>query len=109
MRDTDVIERIKELCAARGWSFYMLAKKAEIPYSTINNMIHRNTVPTVSTIQRMCDGFDITLSYFFCGSGPARNGSMAKINEPELRSGVKNEGTVLIKAYAKGLDLTEVV
>ncbi len=41
MRDTDVIQHIKDLCAERHWSYYRLAQEAGIPYSTISNMIHR--------------------------------------------------------------------
>lgn len=65
MRDTDVINRIKELCKLRGWSYYHLAKQAGMPHSTINNMLTKTHIPTVPTIQKICDGFGITLEEFF--------------------------------------------
>ena len=34
-------------------------------FSTVANMFHRNTSPTVSTIETMCKAFGITLSQFF--------------------------------------------
>ncbi len=65
MRDTDVIQHIQDLCRERDWSYYRLAKESDIPYSTLNNMINRTNIPTIPTLQKLCDGFGITLSDFF--------------------------------------------
>ena len=37
--DCNVNARIKELCEERGFSYYELAKRSDIPYSTLNTMI----------------------------------------------------------------------
>ena len=65
MRDSDVINHVKTLCKEKGWTYYRLAQEAGIPYSTLNNMLHRDNIPTVPTIQKMCDGMGITLADFF--------------------------------------------
>ena len=65
MRDTDVIQHIQDLCKERNWSYYRLAKESDIPYSTLNNMMNRTNIPTIPTLQKLCDGFGITLSDFF--------------------------------------------
>lgn len=36
MRDKDVIQHIQDLCKERSWTYYRLAKEADIPYSTLN-------------------------------------------------------------------------
>ena len=59
------MERIKQLCEARSWSYYRLAKTSGIPYSTLNTMLHKSYVPTVPSLQKICDGFGITLAQFF--------------------------------------------
>ncbi len=59
------LNRIKELCNERGWSIYRLAKEAEIPYSSLNNIFVRNTHPTVPTLEKICHGLKISLSDFF--------------------------------------------
>ena len=41
MRDKDVIQHIQDLCKERSWTYYRLAKEADIPYSTLNNMVNR--------------------------------------------------------------------
>lgn len=61
----NAIERIKELCAERGYSYYELAKRSQIPYSTLNTMILKNNSPTLPTLCKLCEGFGISLIRFF--------------------------------------------
>ena len=65
MRDKDVIQHIQDLCKERSWTYYRLAKEADIPYSTLNNMVNRTNIPTIPTLQKLCDAFGITLADFF--------------------------------------------
>lgn len=65
MRETDVIGRIQELCEARSWTYYRLAKESDIPYSTLSTMLHKTNIPSVPSLVKICDGFGITLSQFF--------------------------------------------
>ena len=55
MRDKDVIQHIQDLCKERSWTYYRLAKEADIPYSTLNNMVNRTNIPTIPTLQKLCD------------------------------------------------------
>ena len=65
MRDKDVIQHIQDLCKERSWTYYRLAKEADIPYSTLNNMVNRTNIPTIPTLQKLCDAFGITLACRF--------------------------------------------
>lgn len=65
MKDFEVMDRVKQLCEVRSWSYYRLAKASGIPYSTLNTMLHKSYVPTVPSLQKICDGFGITLAQFF--------------------------------------------
>lgn len=65
MNNFDVMARIQELCKARSWTYYRLAKESGIPYSTLSTMLHKAYVPTVPSLMKICDGFDITLAQFF--------------------------------------------
>ena len=57
MRDKDVIQHIQDLCRERSWTYYRLAKEADIPYSTLNNMVNRTNIPTIPTLQKLCDAY----------------------------------------------------
>lgn len=61
----DCLERIKELLNKRGWSMYQLAKMSEIPQSTLSNLFARSNSPTISTLEKICQAFGITLEEFF--------------------------------------------
>lgn len=62
---TDVVKRIKDLCKAYSWTYYRLAKESGITYSTLNAMINKGTTPSISTLEKLCAGFGISLSQFF--------------------------------------------
>ncbi|MGN1004013.1 MAG: helix-turn-helix domain-containing protein [Oscillospiraceae bacterium] len=78
MNDFDVLGRIKELCRARSWTYYRLAKESGIPYSTLNTMLHKAHVPTVPSLIKICDGFGITLGQFFSAEN-----EFAKLTKPQ--------------------------
>ena len=61
----DVKARLRELMEERGWTIYRVAKEAGIPWSTVRNMFKRNTEPSISTLECICDGMGLTLSQFF--------------------------------------------
>lgn len=65
MQEFSVIERIKELCKARSWTYYRLAKESGITYSTLNTMINKDNLPSIPTLSKICNGFGITLAQFF--------------------------------------------
>lgn len=62
----DVHARLKQLLQERGWTEYRLAKECGLSESTLANIFRRNTMPSITTLERICDGFGITLSQFFC-------------------------------------------
>lgn len=61
----NVSQKIKKLTEERGWSEYRLVKESKLPTSTIANIFHRDTTPSISTLEAICNTFGITLSQFF--------------------------------------------
>ena len=58
--------RIIDLCNSRNITINKLATLSGITQSTLNNIISgRNATTTVSTIQKVCDGLEITILDFF--------------------------------------------
>lgn len=61
-----VRRRIRGLCAERGITVNKLSTISGITQSTLNNIVSgRNNSATVATIQKICNGFGITLVDFF--------------------------------------------
>lgn len=65
MLHLDTIARIKELSEAHGWSQYRLAKEANLPQTTVANIFHRGTTPSIATLEILCHAFHISLRDFF--------------------------------------------
>ena len=61
----DVLARLRGLLKARGWTMYRLAKESGLTDSTIANIYKRNAMPSIDTLEKICQGFGITLSQFF--------------------------------------------
>ena len=67
MRVNEAVKmRILELCQQNNITLNKLSTICGITQSTLNNIIsRRNATTTVSTIQKICDGLEITIQDFF--------------------------------------------
>lgn len=106
MIEQDVLDRIQQLLTFKHWSLYKPAKQSDIPYSSLNNIFNRQTCPTMVTLEKICHGFNISLSEFFSfESNPLRN-ELLSDDEEELLNTYKElsvQNKKLLKAYLDGL------
>ena len=63
----DIVGRIRKENETRGWTVYRLAKEANLSPSTLTNMMHRGTCPSLTTIENVCEAYGITLAEFLYG------------------------------------------
>ena len=61
----DVHEKLQYLLEERGWTKYQLARKCGLSDATIANIFRRNTMPSIPTLEAICQGYGIILSQFF--------------------------------------------
>lgn len=61
----DVLSRITSLRMGRNWSEYQLAERSGLTQSTISSWYRKNMMPSIPSLERICDAFGITLSQFF--------------------------------------------
>ncbi|MDO5785416.1 MAG: helix-turn-helix domain-containing protein [Eubacteriales bacterium] len=67
----DILKEITRLRLERGWSEYELAKHSGLAQSTISTWYRKQQVPTIPTLNKVCNGFGITLSQFFAEGNDA--------------------------------------
>ena len=61
-----IIQRILDLCEERSLTLNKLSTVCGMTQSTLNNIVNgRNKSTTTSTVKKICDGLDITISDFF--------------------------------------------
>lgn len=61
----DILEVITKNRLARNWSEYQLAEKSGLPQSTISSWYRKQMNPSLGSLEKICNGFGITLSQFF--------------------------------------------
>lgn len=62
----DILSRITEIRKAKNMSVYRLAERCGIAKNTIYNWYSKNYVPSLTTLQSICEqGFGITMCEFF--------------------------------------------
>ncbi len=103
MQEFDAIQRIRELCAARAWSVYRLAKQSGIPYSTLNSMLQKTGAPSLPTLAKICDGFQITLAQFFSDGEAAELLRGDQVEFLEKWEALDDGERGLVLAYIRGL------
>ena len=64
----DILERILKERKKRNWSEYQLAQNSGITQSTISTWYRKHMQPSISSLEKICSGFGITLSEFFSDS-----------------------------------------
>lgn len=101
--DLDVLTRIKDLCRQRNYSYYELAKRSGIPYSTLNTLMLKGTQPSLPTLRRLCQGLGISLQQFFAEDDNAPSLTSAQKECLSLFSILTAEEQALAIAYLKGL------
>lgn len=104
--EDEVINRIQELMDFNHWTLYKLAKQADLPYSSLNNLFHRKNCPTVATLERICVGFGISLSEFFnFKENPLRNNEIPPEKQDLLNSydSLSARDKELLTVYLRGL------
>ncbi len=61
----DILKKITEMRLEKGWTEYELAERSELTQSTISSWYRKNLIPSIPSLERICDAFGITLSQFF--------------------------------------------
>ena len=104
--DHDVLDRIQYFLNLKHWSLYKLAKESDLPYSSLNNIFNRKTLPTIPTLEKICNGLGISMSDFFAYKiNPFKSNTLTDseqdlINSYRTLSGPDKD---LLAAYLKGL------
>lgn len=61
----DVLERITYYRKQKGWTEYQLAEESGLTQSTISSWYRKNMIPSIPSLEKICNAYNITLSQFF--------------------------------------------
>lgn len=86
----NVLEKIVVLREERHWTEYQLAEHSGLTQSTISSWYRKDMLPSIPSLNKICDAFGITLSQFF-SEGEERTLSLTKHQLDLLRAAEKLE------------------
>lgn len=98
-----VIEKLEELRREQGITYYGLARKTGLSYSSVTNMMKRGTTPTIYTIEKLCAGLGITVSQLFGRREIMDNFTKGQQEILELFNEANEEQRELIMTFSRGL------
>ena len=61
----DVLDRITYYREKKNWTEYQLAEESGLTQSTISSWYRKNMIPSIPSLDKICNAFGITLSQFF--------------------------------------------
>lgn len=61
----NVLNTITKLRHERKWSEYQLSVQSQLPQSTISSWYRKNMLPSLASLEKICNAFDITMAEFF--------------------------------------------
>jgi len=76
----DILTVITQYREARGWTEYQLAERSGLPQSTISSWYRKNMMPSISSLEKICTAFGITLSQLF-----AENNAPVSLTESQKK------------------------
>lgn len=98
-----IIERIKSLCAKRQMSRYRLSQKTGLAQSSISNLLNRKSMPTIPTLEKICEGLGVTLSQFFAGDGEVPDLTEEQRELLAVWDDLTDGEKSLVEAYMQGI------
>lgn len=76
----DILHRITQYRNERNWTEYELAKRSELPQSTISSWYRKKMLPSLASLDKIAGAFGLTLSQFLSEEGNI----IASENEKQL-------------------------
>lgn len=63
----NILEYIIKQRELRGWTEYTLSEKAELPQSTISSWYKKNMLPSLTSLDKICNAFGMSMAQFLAG------------------------------------------
>lgn len=97
----NILDHITEQRLLRNWTEYELAKRANLPQSTISSWYRKKMLPSLASLEKICQAFDMTMAQFL-----AEDTKLAEIT-PDERKLLQKWELLSPKQKAAFLDLMD--
>ena len=77
----DILDKITKMRMERHWTEYQLAENSGLTQSTISSWYRKNMLPSIPSLEKICNAFGITLSQFFLED----NNNTVLLNDTQIK------------------------
>ena len=104
MRTEDYIaDNIIALCKKRDMSKYRLSQLTGISQSSIGKIIAKESLPTMPTVEKICDALGVTMAQFFAGKDVPVNLSESQQEVLKIWDDLDEKEQAVVMSMLRGL------
>ena len=96
-------DRIAGLSEKRGYTKYRLSQLTDMSQTALANIINQKSIPTVVTLERICEAFGITLAQFFVEDGGRLNLTEEQNEILEIWDGLETKEREIFLSFIRSL------
>ena len=97
-----IADTIIELCEKRGVSKYRLSQLSGISQSSLGRIISKESLPSLITLEKICEALDVTLAQFFQDKNP-QNMTETQTEILDIWNNLSNDEQDTVIAMLRGL------
>ncbi|MBS6195183.1 MAG: helix-turn-helix transcriptional regulator [Clostridiales bacterium] len=104
MRTEEYISmRLSELCRKRGYSKYRLSQLTGMSQTALGNILAEESIPTIPTLEKICDAFGISLAQFFAGDSGRLDLTEEQSEILEIWDGLETKEREILLSFIRSL------
>lgn len=96
--------RMRELCDKNKVSKYRLSQLTGMSQTALGNIMKSESMPTIPTLEKICNAFGITLAQFFAGDGERPDLTKEQKEIIETWDNLGNEERRILLQFIRSLD-----
>ena len=102
-----IVEKIERIRKEKNFSRYRLAQRAGLTQSYITTLLNRNNTPSIQSLEKICNGLDMTLAEFFRTDNERRDLTIEHIRILDAWDKLNSIEKARVEGYIEGIISTK--
>lgn len=98
-----IVGRIEQILKDKHYSRYKLAKTSELSQASVTNLLNRRNMPSIPTLEKICNGLGLTLAQFFSYENKRPNLTEEQTKHLDQWDSLTAREKELVSAFMKGV------
>ena len=98
-----IVEKIERIRKEKNFSRYRLAQRSGLTQSYITTLLNRNNTPFIQSLDKICNGLDMTLAEFFRTDNERRDLTKEQTHILDAWDKLTSIDKARVEAYMQGI------